>query len=108
MPPVRYDTRIHPGATFRAIVEVPWDISGSIAMLEVREARQPRAVVARLTSGMGPAITIDPASRQIVVTLNPEFTANMPPARYSYDLDLQTAGGEVNRILRGVVTVRRR
>lgn len=108
MPPVRYDTRIYPGATFSAVIEVPWDITGAAARLQVRQSRQPRGVVAEFESDENNTVVMDAEARRITVRLSPAFTEQLPPARYVYDLDLCGAGGEVNRILTGVVHVRRR
>lgn len=111
--PARYDLTIEQGTTFRRVVDYrdasggPFDLTGWEARLQVRQVKPRGSVVTELTTAAGETVSLEPVEGRVVVTLSSELTASMPAGNYAYHLDLVAPAGDVIRILRGVVTVRR-
>ena len=91
------------GATFTKrftllLENVPVNLSGYSARLQVRESYDSLTPVVSLTSGSG--ITLGGTAGTIDVSVSATVTAGIPAAQYVYDLELQT-GASVDRWLQG-------
>jgi hypothetical protein len=108
----KYDFYIQQGATFnRTIVwkdgnEVPVDLNGYTARMQVRKTVTATAAILSLTTENG-KITLGGNLGTIVLNLNPADTESLETFCGVYDLELQSASGFVTRLLQGQVTISR-
>lgn len=100
-----YDIVVEQGATFRLLVtwedpaETPIDLSGYSARLQARQI-QGGAIVCSMTTQNG-AIVLGGDSGTVTLELGALATAAIPAGIYRYDIELESGGGEVTRLLRG-------
>jgi len=102
---------IEQGATFTQ--EMTWKISdvvvnltGYTARLKARSTVESRNVPSvELTSAAGGDIALGGAAGTITISLTATETAALNPGKYTYDLELQSSGGVVTRLLKGNLTV---
>ena len=98
------------GATFSQVIiwrdstNTPVDLTGYTARMQIRQ---------KVTSSVALALTtendrIDLGGSSGTVTLNISAAdmEALPAGHYTYDLELETDGGEVNRLLMGAFVVR--
>jgi len=105
-----YDMTIDQGATY--VLTVTWDISGSLvdltgytARLQARHSTGSTTTFISLTELSG--LTLGGAAGTIIVTLTATQTAAITEKFGVYDLELESAGGVVTRLLQGAVTITR-
>jgi len=55
---------------------------------------------------MTTAIDTDPTTGVVTLSLNATQTAALDATRYVYDLEISSAGGEVTRVIEGLIQVR--
>ncbi len=79
------------------------NLTGYSARMQVRESYDAGTAVVSITSGTG--ITLGGTAGSIILELTPTTTAGVPSGQYVYDLELQTSGGYVTRLLEGNFTV---
>jgi hypothetical protein len=96
-----YPMVVPQGATFTrtfdvSIDAVPWDFTGYSARMMVRESFDSTVPILSLTNFDG--ITIDDAG-SITVTIPADVTEALEAGSYVYDLEVESAGGEVTRLL---------
>lgn len=103
----RHRIKCEQGATFRLVATYkdstgdPVDLTDCSARMQVRRSTDSDAVLLDLTSeGVDAAIALG-AGGQILVTVGAENTAELPAGRFVYDLELISAGLEVDRLLEG-------
>ena len=102
-----YNFTIEQGATFSRTLT--WKINSNLVNLTGYSARlkarnnNSKLVVFSLTSPSG--ITLGGAAGTIVLNVSANDTTKLIPGKYSYDLELQSGGGEVTRLLRGTLTI---
>jgi hypothetical protein len=112
MPAGSYNMKIEQGVTFSQ--NMTWKIdgnavnlSGYTARMNVRTNRSGRVpaniLILALTSD--DAITLGGAAGTIRIGLSATQTSNVSAGTYAYDLELESAGGEVTRLLSGTFTV---
>ncbi len=101
--------RVEQGSTWRRVLTVknddgtPVNLTGYSARMQVRETIEAVTPVYSLTTGDG--ITIDGPAGQLTIVIADE-TSSAWTWRYGvYDLELESAGGEVERLLYGEVEV---
>lgn len=110
------DLLIEQGSTFTRTVTVtgpvpnltPVDLTGYTARGQIRETAQSATIVVSFT-----CVVSDPTNGVITVSLTDEQTSAIPAtgAKYSnyqtyyYDIEIESAGGIVTRLLNGKVSV---
>lgn len=102
---------IEQGATFTQVMT--WKISnaavnltGYTARLKARSTVSSRTIPSvSLTSAAGGNISLGGAAGTITISLSATETAALNPGKYTYDLELQSSGGVVTRLLKGNLTV---
>ena len=106
--PATYNIKAYQGATYS--LNMTWAIGGTAvnltgysARMQVRESYDSGTAVVSITSGTG--ITLGGTAGSIILELTPTTTAGVPSGQYVYDLELQTSGGYVTRLLEGNFTV---
>ncbi len=80
-------------------VVTPWNLTGYTATMTVRPFVGSNTTTLSLTTANG-GIVLGGANGRITVTISAATTADLVPARYSYDLVLNS-GGTVTRALEG-------
>ena len=81
----------------------PVNLGGYSARLQARESIASSTPVLSLTSSDG--IALGGSAGTITLTRSATQTAALPPGRYVYDLELETAGGVVTRLVEGILTI---
>ena len=82
----------------------PKDLTNYIARLHIREDRADTTTIAELTS-TGGDIAISTTDAKITITIAAADTAALDFETAVYDLELESAGGEVTRLVEGQVTL---
>jgi len=103
-----YDMTIDQGATYTLtvtwkIATVAVDITGYTARLQARHSTASTSTFISLTDSAG--LTLGGVNGTILVTLTATETAAITEKFGVYDLELESAGGVVTRLLRGAVTI---
>lgn len=109
-----YKIQVEQGSTWRRTLTVrdevgdPVDLTGYGARMQIRESMDsPDPLYSLATDGPSPGITINGPAGQLTLVIANE-TSSAWTWRYGvYDLELESAGGEVERLLRGEVEVDR-
>ncbi len=98
---------IEQGATWRTTLTLTErDLTGCSARMQVRETAASPSAVLSLTSAPGGGIVITPGPPGVLdITISAAQTADMDWRRGVYDLELESAGGDVDRLLKGDVAV---
>ena len=105
-----HDITIEQGATFTLSLvwkdptDVPYDLTGYTARMQVRKAFGTADPMLSLTSTDGD-IVLGGVDGTIVVTASATATAAMDGNQGVYDLELVAPGGAVTRLLQGVVEI---
>jgi hypothetical protein len=102
-----YNIYIEQGATYSQtftwkINKNAVDLTSYSARMKFKHTKRSLEIIT-LTSASG-AITLN-SSGQIAVTMSATVTDNLVDGIYLYDLELQSPGGVVTRLLQGEVTV---
>jgi hypothetical protein len=106
-----HNLTIEQGATFRRVIT--WknssgtaiNLTGFSARMQVRERIDDADVILELTTANG-RITLGGVLGTITMVAQDEVTTTLPEIRKGvYDLELESAGGEVTRLLRGSVEI---
>lgn len=110
MPAANHDILIEQGATFR--LELAWKLDGApvdltsySARMQVRGSVESTAALLSLTSAAGGGITLGGAAGTITIVASAASTSALVIRNGVYDLELESAGGEVTRLVQGAVTV---
>ena len=115
MPAAKLNIAIEQGATFRhslALKAGPTanapalDLSGFTARMQLRADLSGLVVLLELTPANG-RITLTPLDGRVDLCISATDTAALDFDRAVYDLEIESAGGEVTRVLAGVVTLSR-
>ena len=98
-----YDLQCPQGATFNKrftllLSDVPVNLTGYTARMQVRESYDSASAVVSLTSGSG--IALGGTAGTIDVTVSSTATAALDAGQYVYDLELDS-GSSVDRWLQG-------
>jgi len=104
------DITIEQGATWNLVLT--WKISGTpvnltsyIARLQVRVDVDDTETVLSMTTDAGGGIVLGGALGTITLSRSATQTAAVASGEYVYDLELQSSGGEVTRLVQGSFTV---
>lgn len=109
-----HDLLCEQGATF--VRTVTWkdengtaiDLTGSSARMMVRvDAESASAVLDLRSTGESPKITINAPNGAITISVPAAQTAALSAGNYVYDLEVESAGGVVTRLLQGGFLVSR-
>ena len=100
---------VEQGATFRKsmvwkINGNPVNLTGYTARLQARANRSFDPMLS-LTSGTGGGITLAAADGRVTIVISADTTAGLHAGKHKYDLELESAGGEVTRLVKGMFTV---
>ena len=88
------------------ISDVVVNLTGYTARLKARSTVGSRTIpTMSLVSGTGGNISLGGAAGTITISLSATQTAALNPGKYTYDLELQSSGGVVTRLLKGNLTV---
>jgi hypothetical protein len=103
-----YNFLIEQGTTFNLVLtwridDVLVNLTGYTARLQARIDTQATSTIFSLTSGSG--ITLGGALGTITIAQDATTTAALPSGIYVYDLELQSSGGTVTRLVQGNVTI---
>jgi hypothetical protein len=103
-----YNFTIEQGATFNLLMtwridNVPVNLTGYTARLQARIDVDETDTILSLTTGAG--ITLGGAAGTITLDQTATQTAVLPKGEYVYDLELQTSGGTVTRLLQGELNI---
>lgn len=106
----KLDLVIEKGATFQKTLyykdktKVAIDLTGYTARMQIRETPQSSTFVAELTTENG-GITITGAAGQIDLLLSATATSAISVDSGNYDLELESPGGVVTKLVRGHVSI---
>ena len=103
-----YNFTIEQGATFNLLMtwridNVPVNLTGYTARLQARIDVDETDTILSLTTGAG--ITLGGAAGTITIDQTAGQTAVLPKGEYVYDLELQSSGGIVTRLLQGELNI---
>lgn len=92
------------GSTFRKTVtykidDVPVNLTGYSARLQVRETHYSTSTVASLVSGSG--ITLGGSAGTVDILIDDEVTKDFPAGTWVYDLEVESSGGITDRLIEG-------
>lgn len=111
MSAAQYDLVIEQGATWSQSVQ--WktgspatavNLSGYTARMQLRSSVSTSAAALSLTTENG-RIALTANTGTITLSVSATDTAALTAGRYVYDLELVSGGGQVTRVMEGVVTV---
>ena len=103
-----YNFTIEQGATFNLLMtwkidNVAVNLTGYTARLQARSDVDETETILSLTTGAG--ITLGGAAGTITLDQTATQTALLPKGEYVYDLELQSSGGVVTRLLQGELNI---
>lgn len=104
-----YNITIEQGATFTKTITwtdalgAPVNLSGYTARAKGRRSYNASTSLFSISTGAG--IVLGGALGTIVLTITDETTAAMTPGKGVWDLEVESAGGVVTRLLEGRMTV---
>lgn len=110
MPAAKYNLLIEQGATFSlqltwTIDDLPVDLTGYVARLQIREDYDSASPLVSLTSVDGGGIMLSGTAGTIEIEIEHDVTASLTAGKHVYDLELESPGGEVYRLIAGRATV---
>lgn len=109
MRPGKYNFVCPQGATFSKqlsylIDSVPVDLTGYTARMQVREKASSSSKIVDLTTENG-GITLGGLAGTVLLEISASDTESLVPKTYVYDLELESSGGFVVRLMEGQFTV---
>jgi len=81
----------------------PINLTGYTARMQVRPSYDASTTVLSLTNGSG--LTLGGAAGTVTLRVEAATTTTVSAATYVYDLELQSGGGEVTRLVEGTLEV---
>lgn len=105
-----YNFKLEQGATFvreftyKDGEGVAINITGYSARMQFRPYRESSTLLIEATTVNG-KIVLDGAAGKLTLTLTPSDTNNLTERKAVYDLEIQSAGGVVTRLLEGAVEI---
>ncbi len=105
-----YDFTIEQGATFNLLMtwkidNIAVNLTNYTARLQARIDVDETDTVLSLTTTAGGGITLGGAAGTITLDQTATQTALLPKGEYVYDLELQSSGGIVTRLLQGELNI---
>jgi hypothetical protein len=108
----RHDLIIEQGATFTRTVQwfqadgvTPVNLAGYSARMMIRPSHPSATVLVSLTSTPAAGLVITDATGVVAITITDEQTAALEAGSAVYDLELESSGGQVTRLIEGDVTI---
>lgn len=80
------------------------NLTGYTARMQARPSYSSFAVTVELTTANG-RITLGTTNGNITLSLTAAETAALPAGRYVYDLEIVSGGGQVKRLVEGILTI---
>lgn len=113
MPAAYWKIVIGQGETWRMVLRLrnptppggALDLTGYVARMQIRENLDSVAPLYSLTSAASGGITIDPLVGVIALNIADDITAAWLWRYGLYDLEIESAGGETTRLLKGEVEI---
>lgn len=108
----KLDLVIEQGASFRRLLtwkdaeDNPIDLTGYSARMQAREHLSSPSAFLELTTE-NDRISIDGEAGQLTLTLDAETTDAITPNDGVYDLEVESAEGEITRLLQGNIIIER-
>lgn len=107
--PGKLDLDVYQGATFSYVLtwkvdDVAVNLTSYTARLQARTTPAATATALSMTTSGG-GITLGGAAGTITLARTATQTAALTPGRYVYDLELESAGGVVTRLIEGELIV---
>lgn len=103
---------VEQGATFRRVLALQdaagaaIDLTGFTARMQARaKVADPNPPLLDLTSSPAAGLAVDGAAGTVTVVLTDEQTAALTWTAAVYDLEVESAGGEVTRVVQGTIKV---
>lgn len=109
MPATVQNLVIEQGATFSRVVTCTtaagavFTLTGYVARMKLRPTPGHATVLLSLTSSPAAGLVVDGTLGTITITITAAQTAAMTFSEASYDLEVESAGGVVTRVLQGIV-----
>jgi|688.fasta_scaffold06877_3 hypothetical protein len=106
----RHDILIEQGSTFSFVATWsdpegnPIDVTGCTARMQVRPWQESDTVLLSLTTENG-GITLGGPDGTVTLLASDEVTTNLPAGYAIYDIEIETAAGDVTRLLQGAVDI---
>jgi hypothetical protein len=106
MTPGKLNLTIYQGSTWRRVIRLATvagavDLSGATARMHVRATVATTTTLLELTESNGRALITDAAAGEITLLVSAATTALLSFASAVYDLEIEYAGGVVERVLEG-------
>lgn len=112
MPAGRVNITIEQGATFARTVQwlqadgvTPVSLTGYVARMQIRRGYTSATTLISLTSSPAAGLVITAATGTVAITITDEQTATLPAGSAVFDLELESGGGVVYRLLEGKATI---
>lgn len=83
----------------------PIDLTGAVLRMQIRKTQQAPVLVEATSDGTAPFITHDGPGGTVTVKLPAEETNKLSSKQPLYDLEVLLPGGDVYRLIEGVITV---
>lgn len=85
--------------------QVPYDLTGCIARMQIRKSQQVAPIVDALSTGGAPMIVLGTVDGRFDIKIPATATSLLATRSALYDLEVEMTNGDVHRLLKGVVTV---
>lgn len=107
--PGRYNIKFYRGTTLDIVAtysidNVPVNLSGYTAIMDVRPAPNSPELITQLTTENG-GITLNQQVGQIQIFMSATDTGDLPLGQFQYDLNIESDSGFVTKILMGAFVV---
>ena len=102
---IKANITIDQGTDFEAIIDVsdtngvPYNLTGYAVASQMRKNYASSSPAATFTASH------NGAAGQITLSLSKQFTNDLEPGRYLYDVEVTSGGGTTTRVVEGTVTV---
>lgn len=101
----RKDLFIDQGASVFIEINVTQEDGSPLDLSNYSKRSQMRRHFSSNTAYVFTTNTGDDLAGQILLTMTPNQSSEIPPGRYQYDVEIESQDGEVYRICEGVITV---
>jgi len=93
------------GSTFRRTItytidDIPVDLSGYSSRLQVRQNYYSTDTILDIATSSS-AITLGGSAGTVSILVDADTTAEFPPGTWLYDLEVESSGGVVDRLIEG-------
>jgi len=106
----KLNLKVEQGVTYRHILQlkalgVIFDLSSYTARMQMRKNVNSPVVLLNITSNAGDGITIDGATGVLTLVISATQTGALLANSAVYDLEIESSGGEVTRVVQGTVAI---